>query len=753
MKNLYILILACLCSVVSAQSVKFIHGIMEQKAFIENRGQFNHKNGLSVMPLFGVENAGVQIYFTANMVSYRVDTFRTKERPGTKPENEFGEVERYSYFMHIRWVGANPTASIVGSKKLSEVFHYAYMNPSKNIYDVPGYEKITYKDLYPNIDVEFMFHPVQGIKYNYIVRPGGDVSQISWVYRTSTGYAPFKDVAGNIHLNSPWGDFIEHAPSTFYADNPSHSIVSSYVLQDTIARFSIGSYLTHKTIVIDPWTTNPTLTTQNKIYDIEKDAVGNIYVCGGYDPYKVRKYNAGGAALWTLNGPYGVNICYGDFSVSAAGESYIVAGWGVMPSYGGSVTRVSTAGTVVYTNTPAIFHEMWTSAVNCNSSSLYISGTRSNSGIDNYIAVIDQGTGNITSTTLLPSIVHSEEPRCMAVSSTGDIYIASQNNRITKLNSAMAVQYTITIAHGMAYYSPAYTPYYIASYNGLAVGNNFFVHTNGGTLYKRNLATGALMATITIPGGSAGNNSGVAVDACDNIYVGTGSSVLKYDANLTLLSTSSIGNPVYDVKIGTAGEILAGGANFLASINMSSCESPCTPLPVRIEQFVVRVLKNDVLINWKLSDFAKVSSVNVEKSTDGTHFKPIAVNYTNNQYEDKNAEKNKILYYRIAVTDKDGHTTYSNMLSAVITDETDKVLSLYPNPVSRGNWLNVDYYATESKQIPVRVIDALGKTVLQNTISIYPGINHIELDINTISRGQYWVITGNNQKIPFLISE
>lgn len=396
---------------------------------------------------------------------------------------------------------------------------------------------------------------------------------------------------------------------------------------------------------------------------------------------------------------------------------------------------------------------MWTGAVNCSTNILYIAGTRSSASIDNYISTIDQATGNLLTTTVLPSVVHSQEPRCMAVSPTGDIYIASQDNYITKLNSAMVTQYTITIAHGMAYYSPTYTPYYIASYNGLAVGNNFFVHTNGGTLYKRNLATGALMGSVAITGGAAGNNSGVVIDACDNIYVGTGSSVLKYNASLTLLSTYAVGNPVYDVKIGSAGEILAGGTNFLASINLSSCDSPCLPLAVKFEGFSVNVSENDVLVRWKLSDLNGAYSVSVEKSTDGVSFNKIAVNCITNEHIDKNAEKNKILYYRIVATDKDGHSIYSNVLSAIITDNTNKIISLYPNPLSQGSMLNIDYYGTAAQSMPVRIIDALGKTIMQNTVTIYPGINHIELNLNHLNKGRYWVIIGNNQKQSFVVSE
>ncbi len=235
--------------------------------------------------------------------------------------------------------------------------------------------------------------------------------------------------------------------------------------------------------------------------------------------------------------------------------------------------------------------------------------------------------------------------------------------------------------------------------------------------------------------------------------MGTGSSVLKYNASLTLLSTYAVGNPVYDVKIGSAGEILAGGTNFLASINLSSCDSPCLPLAVKFEGFSVNVSENDVLVRWKLSDLNGAYSVSVEKSTDGVSFNKIAVNCITNEHIDKNAEKNKILYYRIVATDKDGHSIYSNVLSAIITDNTNKIISLYPNPLSQGSMLNIDYYGTAAQSMPVRIIDALGKTIMQNTVTIYPGINHIELNLNHLNKGRYWVIIGNNQKQSFVVSE
>jgi len=48
----------------------------EHKVFIENKGQFNGRNGLlGSKIMYGNENSGVQIYFTTTGLSYRIDDY------------------------------------------------------------------------------------------------------------------------------------------------------------------------------------------------------------------------------------------------------------------------------------------------------------------------------------------------------------------------------------------------------------------------------------------------------------------------------------------------------------------------------------------------------------------------------------------------------------------------------------------------------------------------------------------------------
>jgi len=744
MKTLLLTVLACLIlshATFAQSAIKWQSKGFEQKCFIQNQGQFNEK---STSIHYGVEDEGVQMYFFKDRVVYEIDTFRTLPKTKPKHEEELPKVEKYSYNLNIEWIGANPATVITASEKREDVFHYAYLNSSQNIYNVPAYKKLIYTNLYPNIDVEYVFHPSQGIKYSFIVRPGGDITNIRWKIKNNTGTLPNIDTQGNLHVQSPWGDFIDHKPVSFYQDSPDVVIPTQFVLKDSIVSFSVSTYNTSKTLVIDPWTTNPSLTSQNKVFDIERDLSGNVFIYGGYSPYKLRKYNSSGVVQWTLNSPYGSSFRYGDLAISGVGEIYITA------SFNASVTRVNTMGTVVYTNTNTSLYEYWGIVSNCTS--VYLS--RSYPGA--YISTLNEATGAMIGEVNLTSAPKDE--RAMCIASTGDFYMVlakSYTIDLIKVSPGFALQYTIaSCGHTSPYnMTPGYAngPYpIIAGYNGIAVGNNFLVHSSGSTLYKRSLATGALLASVVIPGGVEDQNSGLAIDECDRIYVGNNNSVLVYDASLTLLSTNNVGNPVYAVSIGLGGEVLAGGLNFAAALNLSACNSViCKTLPTPVLTNLKLEKKDKYAhLSWQYDNAQNITSFEIERSINGTDFNIVHTLSTTSvtEFLDTKTPENQIVYYRVVAKTKDGKNLYSNVVNTIITSTENGILNVYPNPVTTQKPIIIDYISSKQEKLPLMVWDMTGKLVYQEQVYCNSGINHIEFFTHSIGKGNYWIGIGKDKR-------
>jgi gliding motility-associated-like protein len=82
--------------------------------------------------------------------------------------------------------------------------------------------------------------------------------------------------------------------------------------------------------------------------------------------------------------------------------------------------------------------------------------------------------------------------------------------------------------------------------------------------------TGGVIGTATIPGGAYTltlgqgqvSNSGIDIDSCGNVYVGSINEVVKYDANLNQITTypTSSNFNVYDVQVSPNGNIIAAGS-------------------------------------------------------------------------------------------------------------------------------------------------------------------------------------------------
>ena len=318
-----------------AWSTKYEH----PKCFIENKGQFHLPNASGEKVEYAYDNSSTRIYFTKKGLTYSfLKVWQKEEEEGEKEkdtkkehfqsvrtfeewrkkEAEEHKSEFIADFVDVEWVGSNPNVEIVAEQKTSSYFSYTFKDADgkqTNENFLSGYEKITYKNLYPNIDVEYVFHPAEGIKYSITLNPGADPSVIKMKYNGSDKLS-FDN--GNLNISTKLGKIIDHAPITFYGGNTPSVIKSKFVKNGNEISFSLGAYDNTKTIIIDPWTVTPAFATNwDCVWECEKDGAGNVYIIGGVTPLQLIKYNSAGAIQWTYNTPYDTSSWLGTFTMAA----------------------------------------------------------------------------------------------------------------------------------------------------------------------------------------------------------------------------------------------------------------------------------------------------------------------------------------------------------------------------------------------------------------------------------------------------
>lgn len=110
-------------------------------------------------------------------------------------------------------------------------------------------------------------------------------------------------------------------------------------------------------------------------------------------------------------------------------------------------------------------------------------------------------------------------------------------------------------------------------------------------------------------------------------------------------------------------------------------------LPTTLQSFNAKSLKNGVELNWKSIHEINFNFYQLEKSTNGTNFSPLAIitgksvngNETEYNFFDAAAIADK-QYYRLKMVDKDGKSKYSSIVA--VNSKSTLGISLYPNPAT-----------------------------------------------------------------------
>jgi hypothetical protein len=193
-----------------------------------------------------------------------------------------------------------------------------------------------------------------------------------------------------------------------------------------------------------------------------------------------------------------------------------------------------------------------------------------------------------------------------------------------------------------------------------------------------------------------------------------------------------------------------GNASYpgLANIMAVSVANPNPSLPITLSAFAGYRNKDGNKLEWTTASEQNNAGFEIERSADGRNFSQIAfvaskalngnstTAITYSLVDTRNLTA--AAYYRLKQVDKDGKATYSRIvfIKGLDTKSFD-ISALYPNPV-KGQ-LQVQLTTAKAEKLTLVVADAAGKIVLQKTVQVQEGANNLNLNVQQISAGNYYI--------------
>jgi hypothetical protein len=207
------------------------------------------------------------------------------------------------------------------------------------------------------------------------------------------------------------------------------------------------------------------------------------------------------------------------------------------------------------------------------------------------------------------------------------------------------------------------------------------------------------------------------------------------------MNINVIAGTSYKIRVYSFGNLLTDRGDFTISASGSA-------LPISLLSFKGEHAGSQNILTWATANELNNTGFEVQYSFNRTDFRRSAFvnskatngnssSVLNYQYTDNKAPAGNV-YYRLMQIDKDGQSSYSN----VILIKGDKINALtlnmiYPNPAK--NVLNLVISSPENNNVNILITDLAGKKVYQQAFPIQNGGNNLDLDIAKLPAGTYFL--------------
>jgi hypothetical protein len=212
-------------------------------AFTKNMGQWDDR------VLFRANAGGATMWFTTEGVTYQftrsvgrgtlhvpAGTRSVPLQEGMDSRFRGNDMEKDSIeqlVLTAKFVGANPNPDIIAESQMEYKCNYFLGNdPAKWHTDVPNYEAITLKDIYPGIDLKYSGDGTDQAAYEFIAAPGADIAQIKVEYEGAESTSI--DADGRMIVRTKWGDMIAAIES------PTDGVLSGSASFSQLSEKTIG---------------------------------------------------------------------------------------------------------------------------------------------------------------------------------------------------------------------------------------------------------------------------------------------------------------------------------------------------------------------------------------------------------------------------------------------------------------------------------------------------------------------------------
>ncbi|MGB6867913.1 MAG: SBBP repeat-containing protein [Candidatus Aminicenantaceae bacterium] len=219
--------------------------------FIPNEGQVDER------ALFYAKTSRYSLWMTKEGLVF--DSIKRTQKESTKsmrrsPRDE-NDLENFNYEREVSklfFINANSNPEVISDGNTEHNANYLIGNDeSQWRTNIQTSSAVMYKELYPYIDLK-VYGVEQQIEYDFIVKPGGKVSDICFEYEDVEKTRI--DVGGNLVISTGFGE-LEHSRPVCYQviEGKRAEIAANFKkIENTAYGFNIGEYNRNYDLIIDP---------------------------------------------------------------------------------------------------------------------------------------------------------------------------------------------------------------------------------------------------------------------------------------------------------------------------------------------------------------------------------------------------------------------------------------------------------------------------------------------------------------------